>query len=206
MQINHTAVPTVFAGYGKHGDWEWMRDQPYWAHCLFVFNDNEEQFDAFISGLDSGYTRGAGNAVARPWRQLNPPKSAGIPTGKLGFGYRHLDPAAKEKIDQALTVAYDLLKSFYYDHLVFSSDESMSTLGIGTFEVGEDVRKYIFNRLTQTPDEWKQFIHERTNEKFRQVSKAYREACKNGEQTDETNPVVQKTRDDFRQLLQIRRK
>ena len=82
----------------------------------------------------------------------------------------------------------------------------MSTLGIGTFEVGEDVRKYIFNRLTQTPDEWKQFIHERTNEKFRQVSKAYREACKNGEQTDETNPVVQKTRDDFRQLLQIRRK
>ena len=156
--------------------------------------------------MDSVYTRGAGNAVARPLRQLNPPKSAGIPTGKLGFGYRHLDPAAKEKIDQALTVVYDLLKSFYYDHLVFSSDESMSTLGIGTFEVGEDVRKYIFNRLTQTPDEWKQFIHERTNEKFRQVSKAYREACKNGEQTDETNTVVQKTRDDFRQLLKIRRK
>ena len=206
MEINHTAVPTVFAGYGKLGDWEWMRDQPYWAHCLFVFNDNEEQFDAFIGGLDSGYTCGAGNAVARPWRQLNPPKSAGIPTGKLGFGYRILDPAAKEKIDQALTVVYDLLKSFYYDNLVFSSDESMSTLGIGTFEVGEDVRKYIFDKLTQTPDEWKQFILERAIEKFRQLKKAISEARENGEQIDETNPFVQKTRDDFEQLLRIRQK
>ena len=66
---------------------------------LFIFNDNEEQFDAFIGGLDSGYTLGAGNAVARPWRKLNPPKSAGIPTGKLGSGYQLLDPAAKEKIE-----------------------------------------------------------------------------------------------------------
>lgn len=206
MEINHTRRPTVFAGYGKLGDWEWMRDQPYWAHCLFVFNDNEEQFDAFIGGLDSGYTCGAGNAVARPWRQLNPPKSAGIPTGKLGFGYRILDPATKEKIDQALTVVYDLLKSFYYDNLVFSSDESMSTLGIGTFEVGEDVRKYIFDKLTQTPDDWKQFILERAIEKFRQLKKAISEARENGEQIDETNPFVQKTRDDFEQLLRIRQK
>jgi hypothetical protein len=206
MEINHNRTPTVFAGYGKLGDWEWMRDQPYWAHCLFVFNDNEEQFDAFIGGLDSGYTRGAGNAVARPWRQFNPPKSAGIPTGKLGFGYRILDPAAKEKIDQALTVVYDLLKSYYYDNLVFSSDESMSTLGIGTFEVGEDVQKYIFDKLTQSPDEWKQFILERAIEKFRQLKKAISEARENGEQIDETNPFVQKTRDDFEQLLRIRQK
>jgi hypothetical protein len=206
MEINHTRTPTVFAGYGKLGDWDWMRDQPYWAHCLFVFNDNEEQFDAFIGGLDSGYTCGAGNAVARPWRQLNPPKSAGIPTGKLGYGYQILDPAAKEKIDQALTVVYDLLKSFHYDNLVFSSDESMSTLGIGTFKVGEDVRKYIFDKLTQTPDEWKQFILERAIEKFRQLKKAISEARENGEQIDETNPFVQKTRDDFEQLLRIRQK
>lgn len=92
-------MPSVFAGYEKLGDWEWMCDQPLWAHALFIFNDNEEQFDAFIGGLDSGYTLGAGNAVARPWRKLNPPKSAGIPTGKLGSGYQLLDPAAKEKIE-----------------------------------------------------------------------------------------------------------
>ena len=92
-------MPSVFAGYEKLGDWEWMCDQPLWAHALFIFNDNEEQFDAFIGGLDSGYTLGAGNAVARPWRKLNPPKLAGIPTGKLGSGYQLLDPAAKEKIE-----------------------------------------------------------------------------------------------------------
>jgi peptidyl-tRNA hydrolase len=82
----------------------------------------------------------------------------------------------------------------------------MSTLGIGTFEVGEDVRKYIFDKLTQTPDEWKQFILERAIEKFRQLKKAISEARENGEQIDETNPFVQKTRDDFEQLLRIRQK
>jgi len=82
----------------------------------------------------------------------------------------------------------------------------MSTLGIGTYEVGEDVRKYIFDKLTQTPDEWKQFILERAIEKFRQLKKAISEARENGEQIDETNPFVQKTRDDFEQLLRIRQK
>ena len=29
-------MPSVFAGYEKLGDWEWMYDQPLWAHaCSF---------------------------------------------------------------------------------------------------------------------------------------------------------------------------
>ena len=199
-------MPSVFAGYEKLGDWEWMCDQPLWAHALFIFNDNEEQFDAFIGGLESGYTLGAGNAVARPWRKLNPPKSAGIPTGKLGSGYQLLDPASKEKIDQALTVVYDLLKSFYFNFLVFSSNESMSTLGISTYQEGEDVRKYIFDRLTQTPEEWKQFIHDRTSSKFHQLSQAINEARENGDPTDASNLVVQQLRDESYKLIRIKGK
>ena len=206
MAIQHTAIPTVFTGYGKWGDWEWMQEHPGWAHALFVFNDNEEQFDAYRQGLSIGYAAGAGNALARPWRKFNPPKSAGIPTGKQGSGYNVLDEVTKEKIDQALTVVYDLLKTFYYNYLVFSADESEKTLGISTFHVDEEVRQYIFDRLNQTPDEWKHFIDERAKTKFRQLSAAINDAKANGLSIDSTNTVVQQHRDEMSAILRIKGK
>lgn len=206
MEIKHTVIPTVFTGYGKWGDWEWMQEHPGWAHTLFVFNDNEEQFDAYRQGLSIGYAAGAGNALARPWRKFNPPKSAGIPTGKKGSGYNVLDEVTKEKIDQALTVVYDLLKTFYYNYLVFSADESEKTLGISTFHVDEEVRQYIFDRLNQTPDEWKHFIDERAKTKFRQLSAAINDAKANGLSIDSTNTVVQQHRDEMSAILRIKGK
>ena len=204
MEIKHFTVPTVFTSVSSWGDWEWMKEQPYWAHTLFVFNDNEEQFDAFVNGLPDGYSLGAGNALARPWRRLNPPKSAGIPTGKNGSGYQLLDETTQEKIDQALTVVYKLLKSFYYDNLVFSSDEYQSTLGTSTFHVSENVRKYIYDRLMQTPEEWKQFIDERTSKKFHELQRAINDADSNGLSIDSSNIFVQQRRDELRTILQIK--
>ena len=204
MEIKHLAIPTVFTGYGKWGDWEWMHEDPDWAHTLFVFNDNEEQFDAYVNGLPSGFTPGAGNALARPWRQFNPPKAAGIPTGKNGYGYQVLDETTHEKIDQALTIVGKLLKSFYYDRLVFSSNEDRSTLGISTYKVGEDVRKYIFDRLMQTPEEWQQFIDQRVLKKFRQLTRAIENAKTNGLPIDSSNSVVQQLRDEMRAILRFR--
>jgi hypothetical protein len=204
MEIKHLAIPTVFTGYGKWGDWEWMQEDPDWAHTLFVFNDNEEQFDAYVNGLTSGFTPGAGNALARPWRQFNPPKAAGIPTGKNGYGYQVLDETTQEKIDQALTIVGKLLKSFYFDRLVFSSNEDRSTLGISTYKVGEDVRKYIFDRLMQTPEEWQQFINQRVLKKFRQLTRAIEDAKTNGLPIDSSNSVVQQLRDEMRAILRFR--
>ena len=201
--MNHSAIPTFFTGYGEWGDWQWMQAEPSWAHTLFVFNDNEEQFDAFVGGLPSGFTRGAGNALARPWRRFNPPKAAGIPTGKNGYGYRVLDETTQEKIDQALTIVGILLRSFYYDRLVFSSDENQSTLGISTFQVGDDVRKYIFDQLMQTPEEWQQFIDQRGRTKFRQLNRAIDDAKANGLPTS-TNTVVQKLHEEVRAILPFR--
>jgi hypothetical protein len=206
MKMNHIPVTTVFAGVGKFGDWEWMQEHPGWAHTLFVFNDNEEQFDAYRQGLSIGYTAGAGNALARPWRKFNPPKSAGIPTGKKGSGYNVLDEVTKEKIDQALTVVYDLLKTFYYNYLVFSADESERTLGISTFHVDEQVRQYIFDRLNQTPDEWRHFIDERAKTKFRLLSAAINDAKANGLSIDSSNTVVQQHRDEMAVILRIKGK
>lgn len=206
MEIKHFVIPTVFTEFGKWGDWEWMQAEPSWAHALFVFNDNEEQFDAYLNGLPGGFTPGAGNALARPWRKFNPPKSAGIPTGKQGSGYRVLDEVTKEKIDQALTVVYDLLKTFYYNYLVFSADKSEKTLGISTFHVDEEVRQYIYDRLNQTPDEWRHFIDERAKTKFRQLSAAINDAKVNGLPIDSSNAVVQQHRDEMSAILRIKGK
>jgi hypothetical protein len=157
-----------------------------------------------VNGLPSGFTPGAGNALARPWRQFNPPKAAGIPTGKNGYGYQILDETTQEKIDQALTIVGKLLKSFYFDRLVFSSNEDRSTLGISTYKVGEDVRKYIFDRLMQTPEEWQQFIDQRVLKKFRQLTRAIEDAKTNGLPIDSSNSVVQQLRDEMRAILRFR--
>ena len=202
--MNHSVIPTVFTDYGKWGDWGWMQKDPAWAHTLFVFNDNEEQFDAYRQGLDFGYAPGVGNALARPWRKFNPPKSAGIPTGKNGSGYSVLDDATKEKIDQALTIVGILLRSFYYDRLVFSSDEDRSTLGISTYQVGDDVLQYIFNQLMQTPEEWQQFIDQRLRTKFGQLRHAIDNAKAIGLPTDSSNTVVQQLLDEMRAILPFR--
>ena len=137
-------MPTVFSGLGKIGDFAWMQNQPEYAKTLFVFNDNEEQFDAFLDGKAHGFTAGGGNAIARPWRKLTPPKSAGIPTGRQNTGYKTLDTPVIAKIDQALDVINLLTGSGEYDRVVFSADSSCSKIGTGIFSVSDDVRIYIF--------------------------------------------------------------
>ena len=57
MKINCDVIPSVFTGTGRFGDWAWMREQAHWAHTLFVFNDNEEQFDAFAAGSAIGFSK-----------------------------------------------------------------------------------------------------------------------------------------------------
>jgi hypothetical protein len=147
MTNNYKIIPTVYSGMGKVGDFAWMQAQPEYASTLFVFNDNEEQFDAFLNGKASGFTAGGGNAIARPWRKLDPVKSAGIPTGSLGSGYSVLDSKTQVKIDQALQIIEELLKTGIYEKLVFSADETLTTLGTGIFNVCDAVRNYIFEGL-----------------------------------------------------------
>ena len=142
-------MPTMFSGLGKIGDFAWMQIQPEYAKSLFVFNDNEEQFDAFLAGKANGFTAGGGNAIARPWRKLTPPKSAGIPTGRGNSGYSNLDTSVKAKIDQALDVINLLTGSGEYDRVVFSADSSCSKIGTGIFSVSDDVRIYIFRCLME---------------------------------------------------------
>ena len=147
MRKKITVIPSTYSKSGQVGDFEWMLNQPAYNRTLFVFNDNEEQFDAFVNGESSGFTRGGGNAAIRPFRKLTPPRAAGVPTGKSGRGYSALDQQTKPKIDQALAVITDLLETGNYDSIVFSANETKTDLGTGIFCVGTDVRDYIFSQL-----------------------------------------------------------
>jgi hypothetical protein len=139
-------VGSVFLGPGRSGDFAWMVEQPEYGDVLFVFNDNEEQFRAFLSDPTSrsGCAPGGGNAVIRPWRCTDPPRAAGIPTGMLASGgYRALTPEAKRAIDDALALIDELLATGRYRRLAYSAADASGTLGTGIFAVARDVAEYI---------------------------------------------------------------
>ena len=124
MRKKITVIPSSYSGRGQAGDFEWMLNQLEHENTLFIFNDNEEQFDAFVKGESSGFTRGGGNAAIRPVRKLLPPRAAGVPTGKSGRGYPSLDEPTKAKIDQALAVITDFLETGNYKSEVFLANET----------------------------------------------------------------------------------
>lgn len=143
-------IGSLFEGAGKEGDFGWMLTQPRYDDALFVFNDNEEQFQAFLDDQtpgNFGCRAGAGNAEIRPYRCQSPPRAAGVPTGGSGSGYSELTPEAKRVIDRAFDVIDELLVSVRYQRVFYSAASAAGDLGTGTFEVGDDVKRYIVDRL-----------------------------------------------------------
>ena len=142
-------VGSKFDGAGRPGDFRWMIEQPDYARALFIFNDNEEQFLAYRRDPTgrAGSSAGGGNAAIRPFRGSDPPRAAGIPTGRHGRGYDALTPAVQEVIDDALAVVRDLLATGKYEQVVYSAGAADGDLGTGIFQVGEDVRRHIVAQL-----------------------------------------------------------
>lgn len=142
-------VASIFTGPGQAGDFGWMIEQPGWADALFVFNDNAEQFLAFRRDRSggAGCSPGGGNAVIRPYRCVDPPRAAGIPTGAGGRGYPSLTTEARAVIDEAIGVIADLLASGRYRRVVYSAADPSGRLGTGIFRVGDDVATYIVESL-----------------------------------------------------------
>jgi hypothetical protein len=144
MQIGKNL--SVYTGAGKVGDFEWMIKQPKYARSLFIFNDNETQFNAFHANQPTGLYAGGGNAVVRPFQGGPHPRAAGIPTGD-GAGYQHLSAHVKGVIDQALDYIENLLKSGRYNEIVFCTDPTGQTIGTGIFNTADAVKNYIFQGL-----------------------------------------------------------
>jgi hypothetical protein len=142
-------VPSRFEGRNRPGDFAWMIEQAEYADALFVFNDNEEQFNAFRRDPTGGHglSPGGGNATIRAFRGATPPRAAGIPTGRAGQGYPSLTPQARAVIDEALQMIADLLATGSYERVVYSAANEDGDLGTGIFEVGDDVKRHIVSGL-----------------------------------------------------------
>ncbi len=141
---------SVFQGGGCDGDFGWMIKQPEFARSLFIFNDNETQFEDFHQGRPSGLSAGGGNAIIRPYQGIKPQRAAGIPTGDHG-GYSELSPQVCLTIDRAIQYIRALLQSGDYDEVVFSYDSKNDTLGTGIFKPHVLVKKYIYDGLMKLP-------------------------------------------------------
>lgn len=127
-------------------------------NSLFIFNDNEESFEAFERGQPAGIKKGGGNAIIRPYRDPSRKRvmAAGIPTGRSGKGYGDEDEkAGKAVIDRSLDVIWYLLTDARkngepYDKLIYSADpENREALGVGIFKatMGSWVGPYIMDQL-----------------------------------------------------------
>jgi hypothetical protein len=127
-----------------------MIAQPHYARTLFVFNDNEAQFDALQRGEPEGCLAGAGNAAIRPHQCGAPRRAAGIPTGTGGErptpGYKDLQ-TCRPKLDEALAVIERLLATGDYDRLVFSRSKDGPWLGSRIFEPAHEVLVYVHDQL-----------------------------------------------------------
>jgi hypothetical protein len=143
-------IGSVFEGRERDGDFAWMIAQTGFGDALFVFNDNEEQFLAFRNkpGDPFGCGAGGGNAVIRPYRCSSPPRAAGVPTGTLaGGGYAALTNEVRQIVDDAIELVRRLVETGRYPRVFYSAADESGTLGTGIFDVGEDVKRYIVDRL-----------------------------------------------------------
>ena len=141
-------VPSVFREPGQFGDFRWMLDQPEFNDALFVFNDNQEQYEAFRDDphSEAGRAAGGGNAIIRPWQCENPPRSVGIPTGANRRGYGALTREVQVVLDEALARLEKVIQIGSYRRLFYSAAED-GGLGTGIFQVDESVKNYILAGL-----------------------------------------------------------
>ncbi|HXO10619.1 MAG TPA: hypothetical protein VN880_21430 [Solirubrobacteraceae bacterium] len=149
-----TLTPSHYVHGDQQTDFKWMIEQPEYKSTLFIFNDNDEQFRAFLDDQTpgtSGCRDGGNNAVIRHYRCLKPPRAAGIPTGPGYVSLSHSvgdDGTVKGVIDDALEIIKSLLASGQYDQLVYSAGASDDELGASLFpELGDDVKRYAVAEL-----------------------------------------------------------
>ena len=145
-------------------------------HCLFIFNDNIEQYNSLENG--------GGNAGVREYKKNY--KSWGIPTGRNGVGFKNLEKtlydtngnigideskfkSAKHYIDEAIKDIIIAIKKRrgqvdFVNEILYSSDSKskikikvdgkdreVHNLGSGIFKINEDVKKYILEQLYNIP-------------------------------------------------------
>ena len=139
-----------------------MLGDPKYTNCLFLFNDNLEQFlDAVANPSDPKFnTAGGGNACARPWHVTG--DAFGIPTGPFETldqdisGWHKSHKTAKDIIDLAfLRVKMRCLKGDKTVICYSVENPGSKRIGLGIFAglVGSEVVDYITQKIQEIPEE-----------------------------------------------------
>lgn len=145
-------MPITFIGPFRVGDFNWMITRPEYADVLFLFNDNEAQFAAFVNSIGQlnrpmiACSAGGGNAIIRPYQCLDPPRAAGIPTGDASGGYQKL-ARHKPVIDAAFVYIRELLRLGQYKRVAYSAGHDGRTLGTAIFSPSAEIREYIVSQI-----------------------------------------------------------
>lgn len=141
-------MPLIYKGPNRIGDFSWMIQRPEYKDVLFLFNDNQEQFIAFINRNPGACSAGNGNAAIRPYQCSKFPRAAGIPTGSLGVGYQTLEQA-NPFIDDAILYIRRLLKTGRYKKIAYSADADGRSLGVSIYSPVDSVKEYIVNQIEE---------------------------------------------------------
>ena len=171
---------TQYTDAGIEGDFSYMMDHPSYEKTLFVFNEN-------VIDMLTSCKAGSGNACIRPetWpkKRKREARAIGIPTGwsKECGGFKELTDEVKEIIDLSIERLHSQRCIMKAKELIYSSDAD-NTIGCGTFDVEESVRKYITEQINNIPhlgeprdlprirkDEWKYY---KLAEAFTRLKKA----------------------------------
>lgn len=143
----------IFTKGGIIGDFGWMIQQPEYKNCLFIFNDNIEDFP---KSSPNHCSSGGGNAVIRPYQCKPIPQASGIPTGSLslGGGFTSMSTivdghSVQYYINEGLSNIRNILYNHKYDAIFYSAGDSKGTLGHGIFALGNDVINYITMEIHQ---------------------------------------------------------
>ncbi len=149
-----TVIGSQFSGPGTDGDFSWMIEQPQYRDAFFIFNDNEDEFEAHQKNPDAsggpGCQSGGGNAAIRPYQCRKPPRAGGIPTGNFGLqggpGYPTLTPEVRAIIDRAVVAIRTAVEENGYRRVIYSSD-GRGGLGHGIFDPAGEVKRYIVEQI-----------------------------------------------------------
>lgn len=145
-KLNIQIYGTIFYEREKYGDFKHMIKTNKYNDALFIYNDNEEQYNS------CSCVSGGGNAVIRSYniynKTLKEPLSFGIPTGTLNDGgYEQLNLKNKKIIDDSIKNIYYIITKYNKKRIFYSSKDFSGILGTGIFQVSQDVLKYITKKL-----------------------------------------------------------
>lgn len=134
-------IGTTFIKKDQYGDFEWMINQPQYKNSIFIFNDNEEDYNSS--------KRGGGSACIRPYNGVDgrKPRSHGIPTGNSFGGYQKLDEWNKYIIHKSIVELVEKVTEFGYDTIYYSSRKDSILIGNGIFQIDERVIIFITDKL-----------------------------------------------------------